>query len=118
MADKLQTAGTPTRIEGEVQFDAATTSSVLEKRFTGRLTKASTTPSVKNCENWITQNTGAVTVTNFTEGQDGQRLHIVGDGQTTLKHGTKMFMQGGADLLLATNKAYMLLRINGFWYQI
>lgn len=118
MSDKLSPAGPPLRVLGEVQLDAPIIPGVLEKRFTGNVIKSSLTPSVKNVENWIAKNTGAVTVTNFLDGQEGQRLYILGDGFTTLQHGTKIFMQGGANLLLASSKAYMFVRLSSAWYQI
>ena len=113
-----KTAGLPFRVEDEVRFDAAPAFAALDKRSFSTIQKAAVTPSVKNCEFWQAQNTGAVTITNFIDGQPGQRLYILGDGQTTLQHGTKMFMQGGADLLLAASRMYLLVYLNSAWYQI
>lgn len=44
---------------------------------TATLTPASTTPSVVGFTNWLTANTGAVTITNFTGGFAGQQIRIV-----------------------------------------
>lgn len=44
---------------------------------TATLTPASTTPSVAGFTNWLTANTGAVTITNFTGGFVGQRINIL-----------------------------------------
>lgn len=105
------------RVEAETVFEAPITHLVLPKQFVGKVKKTVTTPSVKNVERFITENSAPVTITDFLDGQDGQRLWILGDGQTTLDHGTKMFMAGGADLLLAADKVYNFIRMNGKWYQ-
>jgi hypothetical protein len=44
---------------------------------TAILLPASTTPSVAGFTNWITANTGAVTITNFTSGFPGQRIVLL-----------------------------------------
>lgn len=98
--------GLPERTQVERFIEAPETRYVLEKKMVANVTKSETTPSVKNVEYWRARNTGAVTVTNFIDGQEGQHLYLVGDGQTTLQHGSDIETQSGSNLLLALNKAY------------
>lgn len=108
----------PERVTREQIAEAPITQLVLEKRFVGKLKIADTTPDVPNVEHWDAQNVGAVTVTNFLRGQDGQHLYIRGDGQTTLQHGTSIFTNTGANKLLANNLIYHLVRRAGKWYEV
>jgi len=108
----------PEQIQHEQLIETPERRLVLPIKMVGKILKTSTTPSVKNVEHWIAQNTSAVTVTDFIEGQEGQDLFILGDGQTTLDHGTKIFLTGAADLLLAANTVVHLKRLNNKWYQI
>lgn len=112
----------PERVVGEVIIEAPQSETVLGKRFVKNLKKSDTTPDVSNTEVCRAKNTGAVTVTNFTGGADGQRLWILGDGFTTLQHGTNIFTFAAANLLLLANKVYALvgyLNVAGkvIWYQ-
>jgi hypothetical protein len=59
-------------------------------------------------------NTGAFDVTDLTKAQDGQFVLLLGDGFTTLKNNSRLVL--GADQLLAANKVYPLLYLNGAWY--
>lgn len=108
----------PERVTNEMIFEAPVTFLALPKRFVGRVPATALTHSVRNVEHLITQNTGAITVTNFTDGQEGQDLYILGDGFTTLQHGTKIFLSGAADLLLDADKVYHLKRLNNKWYEV
>lgn len=108
----------PEQIQHEQLIETPTRYLVLPTKAVGKILKTLTTPSVKNVEHWIAQNTGAITITNFTEGQEGQDLFILGDGFTTLDHGTNIFLTGAAPLLLPVNTVTHLKRINSKWYQI
>ena len=91
---------------------------VLSRQYVSKLKKGSTTPSVKNVENWQAINTGAILVTNFLDGQDGQKILILGDGFTSVTHGTKIFNNAGVTKLLAANLLYMFQRRAGIWYEL
>lgn len=108
----------PEQVQHEQIIETPERRLVLPIKLVGKILKTETTPSVKNVEHWIAQNTGAVTVTDFKEGQEGQDLFILGDGQTTLTHGTNIFLIGAANLLLLTNTVVHLKRLNNKWYQI
>lgn len=108
----------PNRIEEEQIFEQPVTFNALPKVYVGKLKKGSTTPSVKDVQQWMAVNTVPVTITNFVNGQDGQELLLLGDGQTTLTHGTNIMLAGGVNLLLAVNKVYHLVRFNNKWIQV
>lgn len=74
-----------------------------------------TTPSVLNIERLVFQNSGATTVTNFADGQEGQLIHVVGDGQTTLDNGTYIATRSGSDILLSSGTVYSFMFVNGVW---
>ena len=79
--------------------------------------KTVTTISVLNIENVKLQNTGAVTLTDFTNGQEGQTIFVLGDGQTTVTHGTKIKTNTAANKLLASNAVYIFTRVSSVWYE-
>lgn len=106
------------RITNEERIEVPRVPLVLDKKFVGVLTPTSVTPDVQNNEHWKANNTAPVTITNFLHGQDGQQLLIEGDGQTTLQHGTHIFLAGAADLLLVVNTIYHLLYRAGRWIQV
>lgn len=112
------TSPLPERVSNERIIEAPETRLVLDKRMVGKFPVGATTVSVLNVEYWIAQNTGAVTITNFTNGQEGQHLYIQGDGNTTLQQGATIETIAGANLLLANNKAYHFVRLSNVWRQI
>ena len=101
----------------QINIEAQTQSFVLPTRFVGKLTKLSTTPSVKNVEGWITQNTAPITILNFVDGQLGQELKILGDGFTSVANNTTIKNNTGATKLLAIGKAYTFTLFDGVWIE-
>lgn len=76
------------------------------------------TPSVKNILVFKGTNTGAVFVSQFKDGQNGQTIKIVGDGQMTiLWDPTKIITNTGANKLLSVNKIYRFTRISNIWIE-
>lgn len=88
----------------EVHFEDMVSRNVLEKRNIHRLLEA--TPNVLNREFFECANSSPITVTDFLNGSPGQRLYILGDGNTTIEHGTFIFTSTGLDKLLAQFKVY------------
>ena len=80
-------------------------------------TLISTTPNVLNREYWLSH-ASAITVTDFLKGQEGQHLFILGNGNTTLTHGTNIFTSTGANKVLAANKMYHLVYHLAKWYEV
>ena len=78
--------------------------------------KAEVTPSVKDCE-FYTASGSVVTVTNFIGGAAGQRLHIRGDGTTTISHNTNIKTNTGANKLLLANKVYRFTYFEPTWIE-
>ncbi len=78
---------------------------------------AVTTISVLNLERLKLSNTGAVTVTDLLYGQNGQEVSLLGDGNTTIAHGTPMKTNTGANKLMAANRVYRFVRFDGVWYE-
>lgn len=76
-----------------------------------------TTTNVLNITRLSFANTTATTVTNFTGGQEGQELKILGDGYTTLQHGTNIFTNTGANKLLSANKVYTFTKFPSGWIE-
>lgn len=106
-----------TTIREQQQVEAPQAQLVLPIRYVGTLTKGSVNPSVKNVERWKAINTGAINITDFREGQDGQEIKILGDGFTTVNHNTKINTNTGANKLLAANKVYTFTRFDGVWVE-
>jgi len=99
------------RFEGEVHFFQ------LPKKWFSKFRSLDVTPDVSNVEYWQANNTIATTITDFLKGQDVQALHILGDGFTTIQHGTKIKTNTGANKLLAANKVYTFYRFNSLWVE-
>ena len=107
---------TPTRVTEEQIIESAQTKLVLDKIFVADI-GTNTTPDVSNLEVFKCTNIAPVTVTDFLHGQDGQPIRILGDGFTTLQHGTKIFTNTLANKLLLANMFYQFMNIDGIWYE-
>jgi hypothetical protein len=107
----MKTITEPTVFAGIVEFTKIPT-----RRLT-KFTPADTTPSVKDNEWFQTTNTGAVTVTQFNNGQELQRLHILGDGFTTVANNANIKTNTGANKLLAANKVYKFTNFGKVWIE-
>lgn len=57
-------------------------------------------------------------LTDFTNGADGQTIYVVGDGNTTITHGTKIVTNTGANKLLANNSLYIFIRVGTVWIEL
>jgi hypothetical protein len=90
---------------------------VLPIRFVGELTVGAANPSVLNVERWKAANTGAINVTDFIDGQEGQEIKILGDGFTTVNHNVNIKTNTGANKLLAANKVYTFTRFGTLWVE-
>ena len=98
-------------IRGPVQLDT------IPIKEASTLAPSDTTPEVYMNEYWICANTGAVSVTNFTKYTRNQRLHLLGDGNTTVVNGSTIRTNTGANKLLAANKVYVFTNFNNVWYE-
>lgn len=103
------------RLAEEIVIDAPADFKQLPKVYVGRMSGA--TPSVKNITRFKGVNTGAVTVTQFKNGSDGQTIRIVGDGQMTITNGANIKTNTGANKLLAVNKCYVFTLFSNVWIE-
>ena len=106
------------KIESEQVINAQETKNALEKQFIRLAPKGDTTPSVMNVERIAFQNVVPITVVAFDEGQEGQTIIVLGDGQTTVANNAKIVTSTGANTLLDTGKIYQFTRFSdGKWRQ-
>lgn len=100
--------------QGQAEIERLKTPLSIEQ-YGGILPLGDTTPSVRDLRTCILKNVGAVTVTRFDNGQAGQVISVLGDGNTTIQHyagainaanGLKIKTNTGADKLLAVDIAY------------
>jgi hypothetical protein len=83
------------------------------------ITDGDVTPSVTFAGPYLTANTGATAITNFTDGLEGQILTILAqDANTTINHSTSIRLAGGVNKTFAVYDTMQLLRCNGIWQQI
>lgn len=101
----------------EVIFNNIVTFSLLPKNPVDKFKPTDTTPSVLNCLNWICKNTGAITVTNFDDGAEGQSIKVLGDGFTTVANNAFIKTNTGANKLLVANKVYRFTLFAGVWIE-
>jgi hypothetical protein len=91
---------------------------VLPVQQVKQLEVAHTTPSVANLEKFMLANTSTHALTDFAEGQDGQHIHVLGDGFTTVgAGGTKIKTVSGTSSVLLSNIVYQFTRFAGIWYE-
>lgn len=75
----------PPFIEGFVEVERLKTALSIEQY--GIILKLSdTTPSVRDARTCVAKNPSPVSVTRFDDGQEGQIIEVLGDGQTTIVH--------------------------------
>jgi hypothetical protein len=82
------------------------------------LTNNSATPSVGSALNeWFqASNSGATTITNFTEGYDGQTINIYfSNGNTTIQNNANIITKSGANFTGAADGVAILTLIYGVW---
>lgn len=82
-------------------------------------TDGATTPSVKQSNTFKTANTAPTTITNFTQGVDGQQITVImRDANTTIANGGSINIRSGADIVPAVNRSYSFVREGGVWIQV
>lgn len=96
-------------------FEVSPTFQVLPDDWVGSLVGA--TPSVLNLRTWKFVNTTPVTVTQFLDGAEAQRIHVLGDGNTTIQNNAIIKTNNSADKLLEVDKVYCFTYINSLWIE-
>ena len=107
--------GMPLRIVDPVEFAGPVKFEELSETPLEFCKLFDTSPTVLNLERIKFQNPTPVTVTNFDDGQEGQYIIVVGDGQTIIDHGTNIFNTAGADITLANGRVYAYVKVEDVW---
>ena len=106
----------PSRVTGEQVIEQSQTKLALDKQFIARF-KPTAEPSVLNLERFKGSGT-VLNVTYFNNGQDGQRIIVLGDGTTTIVHDpARIVTNTGANKLLDADKVYRFTKFDGVWYE-
>lgn len=77
---------------------------------------ANTTPTVSNLDLLVFKNIGALSITNFLGGNNGQLLLVIGDGQTTVNNNANILTSTVANKLLGLH-LYIFVLYKGIWYE-
>lgn len=101
----------------KVIFEQGPVFAVLPEEWVGIFNKNSVTPNVSNVRVWKCANTLPIVIANFLAGSNGQRLHILGDGISTVAHNVNIKTNTGANKILLTEKIYCFTYINNIWIE-
>lgn len=81
-------------------------------------TDLATTPSVSGSNVFVASNSGATTITDFTNDKDGQRITIVfTNANTTIQNNAGLINRTGANITPGANTTRSYLSRNGIWYE-
>jgi hypothetical protein len=80
-------------------------------------TDGSTTPSVARSNYFRTNNTTTITITNFSQGRDGQLITLLLDANTRIAHNNNIKTRTGTTITGAANITHSFLKLAGVWYQ-
>jgi len=106
----------PATVSDRVQVEAPIAPLTLPIQFYNQLTQNTTTPSVKNVQRVKAANIAPITLTNFTDGQEGQEIIVKGDGFTSVDISSTLAPTGGLHLLDA-NAIYRFVLLDGIWHE-
>lgn len=77
----------------------------------------SATPSVKGGTNFLTG--GTTTITDFTDGVEGQEIRVLAEHSITITDGTNIFLAGSANFAMNSSDSLTLLcKADGNWYEL
>lgn len=103
----------PFRTVAEQNIEAPATHLVLDKEFIMKLPAGYEKPSVKNLTKFRA-NGGTDIIQNFTDGQEGQRISIIGDGTTTVQANANIKRPFGTGVL-RNGEVYNFTYDGGVW---
>jgi hypothetical protein len=84
----------------------------------GVYTAGATTPSVSGVSYLDVSNSSATTITNFTNGAEGQLLYLLfRDGNTTITR-NNAYLAGGTNFTSAANATLLLISDGTSWYEV
>lgn len=108
--------GNPILISQQQQIEAPQSQLVLPYQFTG-ISIGKVEPSVLNITRLKFQNAAPITVTNFLNGQEGQNIIVLGDGQTSIDATATVIPLFGVGHILDVNMIYKFILFDGIWYE-
>jgi hypothetical protein len=84
----------------------------------GTYTDGDTTPTVLGVSHMVIANTGATSITNFTNSVDGQILTLLfNDSNTTITR-NNAYLSGGVNFVSTNNDTLTLISNGGLWYEV
>jgi len=84
----------------------------------GTYTPGDTTPTVLNVSHMMIANSGATSITNFTNAVNGQILTLIfSDANTTVTR-NNAYLSGGANFTSTANDTLTLIQNGGLWYEV
>jgi hypothetical protein len=88
----------------------------------GTYVAGTTTPSVANISYMVIANSSPTTITNFTNGVEGQIIYLYFSDANTTVNRSNAFLAGGANFVSTANDMLVLMRVAGvsgtYWYEI
>lgn len=97
----------------------STSSAQLQSFGAYNLTNNSTTPSVLRAGLYVANNSSATSITNFTDGVQGQVLMInATNGNTTLINSASLRLAGAVNKTMASGDVIQFVRFQNVWYQM
>src|SRR3982750_2439386 len=106
------------RTESEQVVNAQATVNALAKQFIMLAKVGDPSPSVMNVERLQFRNTTGVVITRFDNGQNGQRIELLGDGHTIIQNNARIVTADGSDLTLDEGVVFAFTRFaDGVWHQ-
>lgn len=115
--DDRNNTGSEIEFSNPVKFLSTVSFSELPETPVLTSQAGATTISVLNVERVRLMNTGSVTVTNLTNGQEGQSVIFLGDGFTTFANNSNIATNTAANKLLAAGATYTFTRIANKWIE-
>jgi hypothetical protein len=105
-------------ISNPIEFESSVRFRELIETPLETIKATTTTPNVLNNTKIVLSSTAPVNVTNFLNGQEGQTIFVVGDGQSTIKNNATISTNGNADKLASSGSVYCFTLVNGVWREL
>lgn len=105
------------RVTNPQDIDAPTTFNQLPRQFVAHAKKNSMAISVANIEKIILRNEEPFNIADFTGGQPGQTIKVLGDGFSTFLNNSNIYVNTGADKLAEANVVYTFTYLGGVWFE-
>lgn len=119
MRQKLSTpTGEPLRVADPVRFEGTVQFAELPEQPIQRVAVGLTTPNVLNVTRLAFFNTVKTDISNFLNGQEGQEIILLGEGQTEVLNNTNIVNHSNSAVKLTTGAAHKWCLMLGKWRQV